>query len=306
MNRSWHLTAAWCAGVIAMASSVKAAEEIKGDLAYARGDYAQAAALWAAAAAAGDASAMSGMGVLYDTGHGVPQNFAQALDWYRRSAQAGNVSAMLSTAAMYDNGRGTAVNRPEAIRWYTLAAGHGNGRAAYDLGVIYRDGDGVPRNRTKAIGFFQQAAARGIVAGRTNLAALGAPIQPGAAAPLRAASVAADPGRPSADAGRFDRVARERGGLDGLSPRAVRNLIPSLDKRARNGDGVAQYDLGFAYERGLGVPADPVAAYVNYLNAAASKNATVNSAAVTGAAVVGNQLTPEQHAAARMILLGGP
>src|SRR5689334_5706528 len=50
-----------------------------GDAAFAAGGYATAYKAWEAQANAGNAAAMLGIGVLYDTGHGVPQNFATAL-----------------------------------------------------------------------------------------------------------------------------------------------------------------------------------------------------------------------------------
>jgi uncharacterized protein len=65
---------------------------------------------------------MLGIGVLYDTGHGVPQNFATALFWYRRAAEAGSATAAFNVGAMYDNGRGTATDHQEAIKWWRVAA----------------------------------------------------------------------------------------------------------------------------------------------------------------------------------------
>jgi TPR repeat protein len=117
------------------------ADGLEGDVAFSSGDYAKALRIWRASAAAGDASAMLAVGMVYDTGHGMPQDFAAALSWYRQAAEAGNVHAMFNVAEMFDNGRGTPADRHEAIGWYGKAATRGYGRAAYNLGVIYRDGD---------------------------------------------------------------------------------------------------------------------------------------------------------------------
>jgi len=305
-----RFTAVGFALAILLSTPVHAAEGVQGDLAFAAGDYTAAFRDWSAAAAIGNASAMAGVGALYDTGHGVPQDFAQALSWYRRAAEAGNVPAMFSTAAMYDNGRGTAVNRAEAIRWYGMAAEKGSGRAAYDLGVIYRDGDGVPRDTASAIHFFRIAAAAGIEAARPNLAALGdgsiakslvtARLSP---PPVRSAPRRAN--EQTAEIGRFQKAALERSELGTLSSKALRALMPALDQEARSGNGLAEYDMGFAYEHGYGVHADPVKSYIYYLKAATSHDTTVNAVALKGAAEVGNRLTPEQHAAAREALVGG-
>ena len=297
---------------LSLSGGAHAAEGVQGDLAFVTGRYAEAYADWSKAAADGDASAMAGVGLLYDTGHGVPQNFTAALSWYERSAQAGFVPAMFDTAAMYDNGRGTPVNRPQAVYWYRMAAAHGNGRAAYDLGLIYRDGDGVPQAKSLAIRYFRIAAAAGIVAARSNLAALGAgPVVAPKAPSTLSASVTASrlptpPANQQADAiSHFQSAALARVEPDGVSAQSFSAVLPSLDQQARSGSGYAQYDLAFAYERGFGVAADPVQSYTYYLKAATSREAAVNAAALKGAAEVGKQLTPEQHAAARQALLEG-
>ena len=304
--------AKFCAALLILsAASVHAAEDIQGDLAFAAGDYRAALRDWSAAAAAGDVSAMSGVGALYDTGHGVPQDFATALSWYRRAAEAGNVSAMFSTAAMYDNGRGTAVDRSEAIHWYSMAAERGNGRAAYDLGVIYRNGDGVARDTKSAVHFFRLAAAAGIQAARPNLAALGqgrtpAPLAAARSQPLPAGPVPAPTDQQADEIGRFQKAALDRSEAGHLSPAASRALLSKLDQDARNGNSLAEYDLGYVYEHGVGVPRDPVKSYVDYLKAATSPDAAVNAVARKGAADLGNRLTPDQHAAARQALLNAP
>ncbi len=142
---------------------------------------------------------MVGLGALYDTGHGVSQDFAAALSWYRRAAEAGDAAAMFNVGAMYDNGRGTSANRAEAVKWYAMAAKKGNGRAAYAAATIYRDGDGVPQDNATAIKFFRMAAAAGIGAARLNLANLGESVPPkDAAASSRQPATAAGPSKASA------------------------------------------------------------------------------------------------------------
>lgn len=285
------------------------ADSLQGDAAFSMGDYATAYKAWRALAEAGDASAMLGVGTLHDTGHGVPQDFAAALSWYRRAAEAGSVPAAFNVGAMYDNGRGTAVDRRQAVAWYRAAAAKGYGRAAYDLGVIYRDGDGVPPDRAEAIRYFGMAARDGIAAARPSLAALGAPLPPAAPRPRPSGGMSADRAaiappelRPIA---RFQEAALARADLDPSVARDFTAYVPTLIDEAGRGNQLAQYDVGFAYQRGLGLPADPVEAYVYYVRAAASDAADVRSAALKGAAEVGSQLSAQEHAAAREMLLGG-
>lgn len=299
-----RVVAAWIT-LLCLSTTPLHAERLGSDIAFSVGDYATAYREWLAAANAGDASAMTAVGTLYDMGHGIPQDFAAALSWYRRAAEAGNVRGMFNVGAMYDNGRGSPVNRAEAIRWYDMAAQRGNGRAAYDLGIIYRDGDGVFRNTASAIRYFGLAAAAGIGAARTNLAALGngmarkAPVL----AYLPRSSTLPTNGS-AAEIGRFQRAAFARTNVGAVSSKTLSALISALTEGAANGNSLAQYDLGFAYDRGLAVPSDPVKSYVFYLRAAASSDANVKAAALKGAAEVGHRLTEAQHAAARDMLVG--
>ena len=71
-----------CAAVAAAASI----EEAKS--AYDRGDYTQAAQLFAPLAEQGIAAAQNNLGVLYEVGQGVPQDFARAHMWYSIGAKA--------------------------------------------------------------------------------------------------------------------------------------------------------------------------------------------------------------------------
>lgn len=340
---------------------------------------------WREAADTGDVSAMLGLGVLYDTGHGERQDFAKALYWYQRAAEAGNARAMFNVGAMHDNGRGTAVNRPEAVRWYAMSAARGEGRAAYAVATIYRDGDGVPRNTTAAIKFFKIAAAAGIGAARSNLASLGQGVSHDAAArsnrpadgvpklpdsastmvkrPAEAQSAVADagpaqaeppaPAAPTPDASisplkkdfavaaagipappkpsapssvepaaagttgepaaaaaasaidRFHKVALQRGKVSPAVSKQYEGVFSEVAHRASEGNDAAQYDTGFAYERGIGVSPDLTRSYVYYIRATLSSDTALRSAALRAAFEIGGRLTDAQQASAADILTHG-
>ena len=57
-----------------------------GAVAYASGDYATALRLWRPLAEQGFAEAQHKLGVMYDTGRGVPQNYVQAHMWFNLAA----------------------------------------------------------------------------------------------------------------------------------------------------------------------------------------------------------------------------
>jgi len=74
--------------------------------AHQRGDYATAAALYRALAEEGDARAQDNLGVMYESGLGVPKSYAEALKWYRRAAALGNHDAQNNLGVMYEHGHG--------------------------------------------------------------------------------------------------------------------------------------------------------------------------------------------------------
>jgi len=44
----------------------------------------------------GDASAQNSLGIRYDTGEGVPQDYAEAVKWYRLAAEQGYAAAQFN------------------------------------------------------------------------------------------------------------------------------------------------------------------------------------------------------------------
>src|SRR5664279_1979980 len=57
-------------------------------------------------AANGDAAAQWVLGVRYEHGKGVPQDYAQAAAWYRKAAEQGNATAQWLLGDLYDLGHG--------------------------------------------------------------------------------------------------------------------------------------------------------------------------------------------------------
>jgi TPR repeat protein len=115
-----------------------------------------------------DAQAAFDLGLIYDQGRQVPQDFTKALEWYRRAAELGHPSGAFNGAVMYDSGKGVPADHAEAARGYELAAQRGSPRAQYNLALLYEHGDGVPRDIPRAIA----PAANGITATRARLGLL--------------------------------------------------------------------------------------------------------------------------------------
>lgn len=65
------------------------------------------------------------LGVLYEKGRGVKQDYAEALKWYRMAAEQGNPQACENQGNIYENGLGVPKDAVEAYKWYSLAGpGH--------------------------------------------------------------------------------------------------------------------------------------------------------------------------------------
>ncbi|MDB5361055.1 MAG: hypothetical protein JWO51_2352 [Rhodospirillales bacterium] len=213
----------------------------------------------------GDNDAAFQLGVTYDTGKGVAQDYGQAIRWYEQAAAGGNAFAAFDLGAIYDAGRGGARDAGEAVHWYRVAAERGLGRAAYALGAMTEAGDGTAPDPVDAARWYRQALAGGVEAARNRLAALKA------AQAQHAASPTQNPAREFSVV-----IARWRAnGIDGNDSVAH----SALQSAAAHGLALAQYDLAYSYEHGVGVAVNLALAYAWYQTAAASNGAPMVKAA---------------------------
>lgn len=72
----------------------------------------------------GDASAQYHLGVMYDDGHGLPQDYNKASMWYEMAAGKGNAKAQFNMGELYASGKGVPQDYVLAYMWFTLAASH--------------------------------------------------------------------------------------------------------------------------------------------------------------------------------------
>ena len=75
---------------------------------------------------AGDAEARCELGVLYEKGHGVPQDYYKAKTLYSLAAQQGNMRAAYHLGLMNEYGRGMKNCLTRAKQWYLYAATGGD------------------------------------------------------------------------------------------------------------------------------------------------------------------------------------
>ena len=133
----------------------------KGWSAASSGDFATALREWLPLGERGHAAAQYNLGVMCESGQGVPQDHPQALYWYRKAADQEHIRAQSNLSVMYDDGRGIQKDYAQAVHWYRKAARQGDAIAQSNLGVIYGNGQGVEQDYVRAYAWIELAAAQG-------------------------------------------------------------------------------------------------------------------------------------------------
>jgi hypothetical protein len=148
-------------GVLALApfGTATAGPLEDGQAAYQKGDYATALKIYRLLAEQGNASAKTALGVIYEHGQGVPQDFVRAVIWYSEAAYQGDPDAQSNLGAMYANGRGVPQDYAQAVVWYRQAGERWNAGAQRNLGLMYEHGQAVPQDYVSAHMWLNLAAA---------------------------------------------------------------------------------------------------------------------------------------------------
>ena len=101
------------------------------------------------------------LGLLYQEGKGVRQDYSKAIEWYEKSANQGYSDAQYNLGLLYQEGKGVRQDYPKAIKWYEKSANQGYSSAQHALGVIYYNGRGVRQNSATAKEWFGKACDNG-------------------------------------------------------------------------------------------------------------------------------------------------
>ena len=73
------------------------------------------------------------------------------VDWTKKSAKQGDAEAQNNLGVMYDKGQGVPQNYKKAFDWFKKSAKQDFAKAQYNLGMIYYEGEEVSKNDKKAI-----------------------------------------------------------------------------------------------------------------------------------------------------------
>ena len=161
MKNTIKLVALGLSILLASVSVCSAQDFDKGLAAAQKGDFATALKEWRPLAEQGNADAQFNLGLMYDNGQGVTQDYKEAARLYGLAAAQGNAKAQLNLGFMYGNGQGVTQDYKEAARLYGLAAAQGDADAQYNLGLMYGNGQGVIQDNVYAHMWWNIAASSG-------------------------------------------------------------------------------------------------------------------------------------------------
>ena len=108
--------------------SVLAADFKKGLDAAKKGNFETALKEWRPLAEQGDSYAQYNLGLMYDYGLGVIEDYTLAVYWYRQAAEQGHAKAQYNLGVMYESGRGIAKDDTQAVYWFRKAAEQGEAK----------------------------------------------------------------------------------------------------------------------------------------------------------------------------------
>ena len=86
-----------------------------------------------------------GMGVCYETGKKVGQDYNEAVKYYTLAAEAGYADAQCNLGLCYLQGKSVEKDAAKAIEWYTKAAEQGSKGGQNNLGLCCQNGIALSR-----------------------------------------------------------------------------------------------------------------------------------------------------------------
>jgi len=210
----------------------------------------------------GCADGQINLGACYFSGIGVDKDADEAMKWYRRAAEQGNPDAQNTVGAIYYNGTGVEKNDAEARKWFRKAAEQGHTQAQSILGFIYIKGYGVDKDEVDGLKWILKSAEQGYAEAQKNMGFI---YYDGIAGVIK----------DNKEALKWFSKAAAQGNQESINMLKKLNYLNDVEgtvnkyrQAAEQGDADAQYNLGRAYEKGLGVDSDVKEAVKWYLKAA--------------------------------------
>ncbi len=115
-------------------------------------------------AEAGDASAQYLLGLAIAEQawqQGEQLSFREAAEWLQMAAEQGHAPAQFVLGVLYEKGRGVIQDFTHAVRWFTRASRQGHALAMAQLGRMHKTGRGADKDLVEAYVWLNLASARG-------------------------------------------------------------------------------------------------------------------------------------------------
>ena len=125
-----------------------------------RQHYATAVRAWSEIAISGSPTAQNNLGLLYEQGLGVTQNFLSAMEWYEKAEEAGSLEAAHNIGMLYVHGKGVSKSWSRALHYFSKAE-IDLPDSRYMVGLSYFQGEGQIQNRPLAFKRFLSSALNG-------------------------------------------------------------------------------------------------------------------------------------------------
>ena len=125
-------------------------------------DYEIARQYYLLAASRGQPDAFHRLGIFYEEGFGVETSMETAAAYYQKAADLGHTDAMIRLGELALAGALAGQSDTNAFHYFQQAWNNGDPSAAYLLGNLYRDGRGVRQSRAQAAQLYLRAAETGI------------------------------------------------------------------------------------------------------------------------------------------------
>lgn len=215
------------------------------------------------AANAGHPESMDQLGQILRVGALGHVDLAGAVEWYEKGAAAGSGAAATNAGRAYYNGWARPIDRTKAVQYYRDGAERGDLWGMNNFGAALVNGQGVERDVQRGRMWIEKAAAGGLAQAQHTMGEI---LRKGIGGPrdldgfLRWAQSAANQGHSQAlyDLGMF--YLEPDDGRTADSARAAGYLKQAAVKKY----GPAQFAYATISERGVGLPANAVQAFIYY------------------------------------------
>jgi len=101
------------------------------------------------------------LGIFYNQGQGVQQDYAKAFKWFKKAADQGYANAQSNLGVCYFLGQGVPQDYTIAYKWFQEAAKQDHSGAEFNIGVLFQNGLGYPKDMSSAVRWYRKAANQG-------------------------------------------------------------------------------------------------------------------------------------------------